>query len=96
MLHFVFWAIILMVFAAAAVAAVFALFTFLAFACAVGIPLYILARLAKPRLQHFGSLQSSVAGNSQAALERLKALYVEGKIDLFEFERRAAHLISAE
>lgn len=92
MLHFVFWAIILMMFAAVAAVA----FMALVFACAVGIPLYILARLAKPRLQHFGSLQSSVAGNSQAALERLKMLYVEGKIDLFEFERRAAHLISTE
>ncbi len=96
MLHFVFWAVILMIFAAAAMAAVFAVFTFLVFACAVGVPLYILVRLFKPRLHHFGSLQSSVAGNSQAALERLKALYVEGKIDLFEFERRAAHLISIE
>lgn len=96
MLHFVIWAIILMALFAAAAAAFVAVLTFLAFACAVGIPLYVLARLARPRLQRFGSFQSSVAGNSQAALERLKMLYVEGKIDLFEFERRAAHLISTE
>lgn len=93
MLRFLIWAIILMTFLAVAVTLVISTVAFLALACVVGFPLYL---LVKPHLQRFGSLQSSVAGNSQAALERLKTLYVEGKIDLFEFERRAAHLISTE
>lgn len=94
--HFVILAIIMMILCIAALAFFAFVAMFVAFACAVGLPIYFMARHARPRMQHFGSFQSSVAGNSQAALERLKMLYVEGKIDLFEFERRAAHLISIE
>jgi len=32
----------------------------------------------------------------QSPLERLQNLYIEGKIDLFEFERRVEHLLALE
>jgi hypothetical protein len=59
-----------------------------AVALAVGIPLYLVAK------HYFG--RSPTFPTRQNAMERLKMLYIEGKIDLFEFERRVAHLIAVE
>jgi uncharacterized membrane protein len=60
----------------------------LTMACLVGIPLYMMGR------HHFGGL--GLKGRTQRPIERLQQLYAEGKIDLFEFERRVAHLIALE
>jgi hypothetical protein len=51
----------------------------------IAIPLYVLAR---PHFQ-----QRNVRVNP---IERLQNLYAEGKIDLFEFERRVAALVRVE
>ncbi len=88
MLRFLILSILLVTFLSIAVTLVISAVAVLALACAVGIPLWLISR---PHLQRYG-----LAGNPQTALERLKTLYVEGKIDLFEFERRAARLISTE
>ncbi|MGI8825747.1 MAG: hypothetical protein ACR2JC_08890 [Chloroflexota bacterium] len=60
----------------------------LAGTCAIGLPVYFVAR-------HWAHKNGFVR-SSQRPLDRLKALYVEGKIDMFEFERRAAALLSLE
>lgn len=60
----------------------------LVLACAIGLPFYI---LAKRWMSRQGLLRPA-----QQPLDRLKTLYVEGKIDLFEFERRAAALLHVE
>jgi hypothetical protein len=57
----------------------------LAIAAVVAVPLYVLAR---PHLQKRGVVLNPA--------ERLKNLYVEGKIDLFEFERRIAQLVHVD
>jgi hypothetical protein len=88
MLRFLFLAIALLTFVTIAVTLVLSALAFLALACVVGIPLWLIAR---PHLEKYG-----ITGNRQSAMERLKNLYVEGKIDLFEFERRAAHLLNVE
>ncbi len=60
----------------------------LTLACAVGIPLYLMSRRWMKR--------QGLSRPAQHPIDRLRNLYVEGKIDLFEFEQRVAHLISAE
>ncbi|HLJ68502.1 MAG TPA: hypothetical protein VKX16_14200 [Chloroflexota bacterium] len=60
----------------------------LAMACLVGIPLYFMSR---PWLH-----QKRVPAVAQSPIERLQNLYVEGKIDLTEFERRVARLVAIE
>lgn len=59
-----------------------------AMACIVGIPLWYFGR---NRLRNHG-----LFGASMNPMERLKNLYIEGKIDLFDFERRVARLIAVE
>ncbi|GAC1333013.1 MAG: hypothetical protein NVSMB22_25200 [Chloroflexota bacterium] len=60
----------------------------LVFSAMVGLPVYLVAR-------HW-LRQRNLPRSTQPPLERLKNLYVEGKIDMFEFERRAAALIHVE
>jgi hypothetical protein len=58
-----------------------------AVALGVGIPAYLLFQWWR---------RSQAPALRQKPLERLQTLYVEGKIDLFEFERRVANLIAVE
>lgn len=60
----------------------------LAFACVVGLPIYLFGR-------HWLG-QKGLLRTAQQPIDRLKTLYVEGKIDMFEFERRAAALLHVE
>ena len=60
----------------------------LATACAVAVPAWFAWKYWS---HHHRSIP-----NRQSSLERLKTLYIEGKIDLFEFERRAETLIAVE
>jgi hypothetical protein len=60
----------------------------LAMACVVGIPLYLMGR-------RFAS-RHGISTPSVNPMERLRTLYVDGKIDLMEFERRVARLIAVE
>lgn len=55
---------------------------------AIGVPMYFLARhwLSRP----------SLAELKHSSIDRLQSLYVDGKIDIFEFERRVAQLITVE
>lgn len=62
-------------------------FFLLAMACAVGLPLWFLWHRQR---------QGSLPFSPQSRIDRLKALYVEGKIDLFEFERQVANLITVD
>jgi hypothetical protein len=71
-----------------AVALIISALTILAMMCLVGIPLWI---LAKPHLQRHG-----MVAPKKHPIERLQALYAEGKIDMFEFERRIAKLLAVE
>jgi uncharacterized membrane protein len=59
----------------------------LALASAVGIPVW---QMSHRHLKRRG------ARTRQHPIERLQSLYAEGKIDLFEFERRVSHLVSIE
>ncbi len=56
-------------------------------ALGVGIPAYLIFQWWT---------RSQMPSLTQRPLERLQNLYVEGKIDLFEFERRVASLIAVE
>jgi hypothetical protein len=88
MLKLVFLIIALTTFAMVAVVLIFTVLALVATALAIGIPLYF---LLKPHLS--GRSLGRLSSNS---IERLQRLYVEGKIDLFEFERRVAHLLAIE
>lgn len=58
-----------------------------AVALGVGIPAYLVFQWWR---------RSQVPALTQKPMERLQSLYVEGKIDIFEFERRVASLIAVE
>lgn len=88
MLRFVVLTLALIMFVTIAVTLILSALLMLALACIVGIPLWI---VAKPRLQRMG-----IVAPRLNPMERLKSLYVEGKIDLFEFERRVARLLALE
>jgi hypothetical protein len=61
-----------------------------ALAFAVGYPLWHF--LFKPWVQG----QRAAVARHVNPIERLQRLYIEGKIDLFEFERRVARLLAVE
>jgi hypothetical protein len=88
MLRFLILAILLFSFVAVALTLIVSALVCLALAAVIGLPIYL---FLKPKLERRGMI-----GGPQTALERLKSLYVDGKIDLFEFERRAASLITYE
>jgi hypothetical protein len=60
----------------------------LAMMCLIGIPLWLITRHWLGR--------RSVSVSPQRPIDRLRNMYVEGKIDLFEFERRVAKLVAIE
>lgn len=72
---------------AAVVAVVFTVAVLAVLAAAVGVPLYLVGR------QWIGHHGLTAHVNP---LEHLQHLYVEGKIDLFEYERRLATLLAVE
>lgn len=80
--------ILLFMVIATVVAILFAMLTALAMAAAVGIPLYFIFR-------HF-STRRGLAKPRISPIERLQNLYIEGKIDLFEYERLVSRLIAVE
>jgi hypothetical protein len=88
MMRYVVLSIALLMFLMVAVTLIVTALLMLALACAVGIPLWL---MAKPRLERMG-----IVAPRLNPMERLKSLYVEGKIDLFEFERRVARLLALE
>lgn len=88
MLRIAFLVIAFLVFASLAVALIVSVLTMLALFCLVGIPLWL---LAKPHLQRHGMVSPK-----KRPIERLQALYAEGKIDMFEFERRIERLLAVE
>jgi hypothetical protein len=90
MLRIVFLVFAVLVLASVAFALIVSALAILAVMCLVGIPLWL---LAKPRLQRAGI---AVGTPRLTPVERLQALYAEGKIDMFEFERRVSRLISIE
>jgi biopolymer transport protein ExbB/TolQ len=71
------------------VALVIAVVSLAAVGLAIGIPAYFLIR-------HFSRSQPRLRQFAQNPMERLQQLYVEGKIDLFEYERRVRRLIAIE
>jgi hypothetical protein len=71
-----------------AVALFIAVVVFLALACAVAIPLYVLSR----RWAHGHAL----APQRVTPVERLQNLFAEGRIDMGEFERRVARILTHE
>jgi hypothetical protein len=88
MLRFLVLALAVVMFVMVAVTLIVTAVVMLAFACIIGIPLWI---MAKPRLERMGVIAPRLN-----PMERLRNLYVEGKIDLFEFERRVAKLLALE
>lgn len=80
LLSFAFLMVVMM-----AVAILVSALVLLTVAALVAVPLYLMAR---PHFQ-----QRRVTMNP---VERLQNLYVDGKIDLFEFERRVAQLVHVE
>ena len=57
-------------------------------AVCIGVPVWMLSK-------HWNG-KERIAAVTQYPIDRLKNLYVEGKIDLFEFERAVAHLLAVE
>jgi hypothetical protein len=88
MMRYLVLSIALLMFLMVAVTLIVTALLMLALACIVGIPLWL---MAKPRLQRMG-----IAAPRLNPMDRLRNLYVEGKIDLFEFERRVARLLALE
>ena len=88
MVKLIFLAILFMALAGALVALLFALLTMLVIACAIGVPVYLLSRSMLHR--------HGLARQPMNPIQRLQNLYADGKIDLFEFERRVAHLVTLE
>ncbi|HEX6510297.1 MAG TPA: hypothetical protein VF221_21925 [Chloroflexota bacterium] len=88
MIRFILLSVAFLVFLAVAVTLIISALLILTMACVVGIPLYLMGR---HHFRHMGFKQTT-----QRPIERLQQLYAEGKIDLFEFERRVAHLIALE
>lgn len=63
---------------------------FVAMAClAVGVPVWLL-------MKYWGAGSRRIPVVAQHPIDRLKNLYIDGKIDLFEFERAVAHLVAVE
>jgi hypothetical protein len=91
MMQFLVIAFVAMVFLALVATVLFLIVSALAIAgvaAVIGLPLWFMAK-------HWKS-QRRVPVRTQSPIERLKNLYVEGKIDLFEFERAVAHLVHVE
>jgi hypothetical protein len=86
--RYVAMAIGMMVFLFVAFTLIVSALIFLALACVVGVPLYL---AGKRLMRRYG-----LSGPHSGPIDRLKNLYVEGKIDLFEFENRIGHLVSRE
>lgn len=74
--------------AAMVVALIMAIVTLAVMALVIGVPIYFLVRHVMR--------DPSIPRVRQNPLERLQNLYIEGKIDLFEYERRVAQLIAVE
>lgn len=74
-----------LVFVAIAVTLLVTFLVVAALALMIAVPLYL---MAKPHLRKRGITKSPV--------EKLQDMYAEGKIDLFEFERRVASLVKVE
>lgn len=91
MIRFLFVAMIVF-FAMFAIAAVIALIVstlvLLAIIAAVGIPAWLM-------LRHW-SQKRGVSARPRSTIDRLRDLYIEGKIDLFEFEQRVERLVAVE
>lgn len=85
MFQFLVMVILLSLFVFVIAALIFWALVMLALACAIGIPLWF---LGKHLMRH------RLTVPAQNPIERLQNLYVEGKIDLFEFERRVARLVA--
>jgi hypothetical protein len=91
MMQFLVIAFVAMVFLAIVGTVLFLIVSALALAAVgamIGLPLWFL-------FKHQGS-RRRVPVRTQSPIERLKALYVDGKIDLFEFERAVAHLVHVD
>jgi hypothetical protein len=88
MVRYALLAIALLIFVMVAITLIVTALIFLTLACVVGVPLWLMSRTW---LRRHGLMASAYH-----PMDRLKNLYVEGKIDLFEFERRVASLISVE
>lgn len=71
------------------VALVIAVVSLAAVGLVIGIPAYFLIR-------HFSRSQPRIRQFTQNPMERLQQAYVDGKIDLFEYERRVRRLIAIE
>ena len=88
MLRTAFFLLAFFVLAAVAVFLVISAIAVLAIMCLVAIPLW---RLARPHLEN-----ADITGYGKQPVKRLQNLYAEGKIDMFEFERRVARVLSRE
>jgi hypothetical protein len=91
MMQFFAIAFVVMVFLAIVGTVLFLIVSALALACVaamIGLPLWFMFRRPRSRRR--------VPVRTQSPIERLKNLYIEGKIDLFEFERAVAQLVHVE
>jgi hypothetical protein len=88
MIRYVLMGVAFLICAMIALALLAAALVFLVMACLVGIPLWLSVKGWMKR--------RGIAAPVQSRIERLKNLYLDGKIDLFEFERRVEQLISIE
>jgi uncharacterized membrane protein len=79
---------IVLAIAATIIALIVSAIVLLAVGCLIGLPIWLMAR----RWMQQRGLQRP----AQRSIDRLRALYVDGKIDLFEFERRVAKLVAVE
>lgn len=81
-------AIVVLTVISALIALIIATVTLAIVAVAIGIPLWLAWRSWAAR--------HGLTARARTSVERLQELYIEGKIDLFEFERRVAGLIAVE
>lgn len=80
--------LVLVVLVSALAALLFAVLAMAVLAAMIAIPAYVFWRSWQARHR--------LAQPAHTSIEGLKRLYIEGKIDLFEFERRVERLIAVE
>ena len=88
-MQLVFFLILAVIAVSLIVAFVLAILSMAAIGLAIGLPIYFI-------LRHWSRNNPRIARLKQSPLERLQQLYIDGRIDLFEYESRLARLIAIE
>jgi threonine/homoserine/homoserine lactone efflux protein len=88
MVRYIVLAVLLLAAVCTIITLLFAAVMLVSFAALIGLPLWLMWRSWSHR--------QGIGTRARSSIERLQELYIEGKIDLFEYERRVARLVAIE